>query len=116
MGDGTVFIHSPGVTEISCSYEKTGGGLMILYEDNGVGIPENEKESVFREGYGKNSGLGLFFVREILAITEITIRETGKAGKGVRFELNVPEGCYAIRTSGTVSQDAIKKRVLLHSG
>ncbi|MEN6395403.1 MAG: PAS domain S-box protein [Methanoregula sp.] len=109
-------MHSPDVTEISCSYEKTGGGLMIIYEDNGVGIPENEKESVFREGYGKNSGLGLFFVREILAITNITIRETGKAGKGVRFELHVPEGRFAIRTSGTVSPDAIKTGVPLQSG
>ncbi|MFA6362054.1 PAS domain S-box protein [Methanoregula sp.] len=109
-------MHSPDVTEISCSYEKTGTGFMIVYEDNGAGIPENEKESIFREGYGKNSGLGLFFVREILAITGITISETGKAGKGVRFELHVPEGRYAIRTSGTVSQDAIKTGVPLRSG
>ena len=109
-------LHSPGATEISCSYEKTGNGLSMVYADNGAGIPDNEKEAVFREGYGKNSGLGLFLVREILAITDITIHETGKAGKGVRFELNVPEGHYAIRTSGTVSQDVIKTRVPLHSG
>jgi PAS domain S-box-containing protein len=108
-------MHSPDATEISCSYEKTGDGLMIVYADNGTGIPDNEKEAVFREGFGKNSGLGLFLVREILAITDITIHETGKAGKGVRFELHVPEGHYAIRTSGTTSQGAIKNGVPLRS-
>jgi signal transduction histidine kinase len=99
-------IHSPDMTEISCSYEKTGNGLMIIYKDNGIGIPEKEKESVFLEGYGKNTGLGLFFVREILEITGISICETGKAGKGVRFELHVPEGRYAIRISGTTPRGA----------
>ncbi|MDD1686759.1 PAS domain S-box protein [Methanoregula sp.] len=99
-------IHNPDLTEISCSYEKTGNGLMIIYKDNGIGIPETEKESVFLEGYGKNSGLGLFFVREILEITGISISETGKAGNGVRFELHVPEGRYAIRISGTTPRGA----------
>ena len=103
-------MHSPGATAISCSYEKTCDGLSIIYEDNGVGIPDNQKETVFREGFGKNSGLGLFLVREILAITGITIHENGKAGKGVRFELHVPEGYYMVHASGAGSQGGNKKR------
>jgi len=92
--------HCPGVTAISCSYEKRSNGVAIVYTDNGTGIPESEKETVFREGYGKNTGLGLFLAREILAITGIVIRETGKTGEGVRFEILVPEGGYQIHTVG----------------
>jgi len=92
--------HSPSATAISCSYGKHRNGMAIVYTDNGTGIPSDQKELVFREGYGKNTGMGLFLVREILAITGITIRETGKPGKGVRFEIIVPEGGYQVRASG----------------
>jgi len=37
-----------------------------------------------------NTGLGLFLSREILAITSITIRETGIPGEGARFEISCP--------------------------
>lgn len=93
-------IHSQGATGICCSFKKTTTGAAIIYEDNGVGIPENEKGSVFREGHGKNNGLGLFLAQEILAITGITIHETGIPGKGVRFELTVPEGHFMIHADG----------------
>jgi len=36
----------------------------------------------------------LFVIHEILAITGITIRETGEPGKGARFEILVPAGAY----------------------
>lgn len=54
----------------------------------------NEKEKIFNQGYGKNTGLGLFLSREILALTGMTIRETGTPGKGARFEILVPIGAY----------------------
>jgi len=102
-------MHSRGTTEIACSWEKTKTGLLIIYEDKGVGIPDSEKDSVFLEGYGKNTGLGLFLVREILSITGITISETGTPGKGVRFELLVPEGYYQIRAPKTGAQGDVRK-------
>ena len=46
------------------------------------------------KGFGRNSGLGLFLIREILSITGISIRETGDPAQGARFELTVPEGQY----------------------
>jgi signal transduction histidine kinase len=70
------------------------GGYVIIWEDDGVGVPDGEKEKIFSKGHGKNTGLGLFMVREILAITGISIRETGVPGKGARFEILVPEGSY----------------------
>ena len=59
-----------------------------------MGISPDQKESIFERGYGKNTGMGLFLAREILAITGITIAETGKPGKGARFEITVPAGMW----------------------
>jgi signal transduction histidine kinase len=74
--------------------QETSDGLTILYEDNGVGIPPENKEKIFIRGFGKHTGLGLFLIREILSITGITIAETGDYGKGARFEIRVPKGGY----------------------
>lgn len=82
--------HGNGVSTITLSASETGGQLVITVEDDGTGIPETEKEKIFRRKYGKNTGLGLFLTREILAITGIGIRETGTAGRGARFEILVP--------------------------
>jgi len=86
--------HGGEISRISVTSSGAPGGLMIVYTDDGTGIPAAEKEKIFRKGFGKNTGLGLFLVREILAITGITIRETGVEGEGARFEIFVPEGEY----------------------
>jgi len=65
---------------------------LIVCEDDGEGIPIEEKEKIFERGFGKNTGLGLALSREILDITDITIRETRVPGKGARFEITVPKG------------------------
>jgi signal transduction histidine kinase len=63
-----------------------------------VGIPNDKKELIFERGFttssgsGKSSGLGLFLARDILAITCITIKETGTPGSGSRFEMSIPPG------------------------
>ena len=62
----------------------------------GVGVPAGEKDRIFVRGYGKHTGLGLFLAKEILAITSITIRETGVPGHGARFEMLVPKGSYRL--------------------
>ncbi len=53
---------------------------------------------LFSRGFGHNTGLGLFLSREILAITGITISETGETGRGARFEIVVPEGVWRTGT------------------
>jgi signal transduction histidine kinase len=59
-----------------------------------VGIAEEEKEMIFRRGYGKHTGLGLNLTREILGITGMTIREVGVPGEGAHFEISVPSGKF----------------------
>ncbi|MDD1686419.1 PAS domain S-box protein [Methanoregula sp.] len=90
--------HSETATEIrlSCRHKDT-GELVLIYEDNGVGIPSEDKEHIFERGFGKNTGFGLFLAREILAITDITIRETGEPGNSARFEITVPPGAWRLQ-------------------
>ncbi|MCK9591029.1 MAG: PAS domain S-box protein [Methanoregula sp.] len=86
--------HGERVTDIRVSSLQSGEDLVVVWEDNGVGITANEKERIFERGFGKHTGLGMFLVREILALTGITIKETGVPGTGARFEITVPKGKY----------------------
>lgn len=86
--------HGMGVREIKVFTRRDRDNLILVYEDDGKGIPPYEKEQIFSRNYGKNTGLGLFLVREILQITGITITETGVEGKGARFEMRIPEGSF----------------------
>jgi len=86
--------HGGHITTVIISAQKNGDDLVILYEDDGTGVPASEKERIFFQGMGKNTGLGLFLIREILATTGISIQETGVAGKGVRFEIRVPDARF----------------------
>ncbi len=70
------------------------GDLVIVYEDNGCGIPVKDKEAIFRKGFGKNTGLGLFLTREILKVTDVGIFEDGEPEKGARFKITVPKDYY----------------------
>ena len=82
--------HGEKVTEIHVFCLRNQSGITIIWEDNGIGIKHEEKKIIFDRGYGKNTGLGLYLIREVLQITAITITETGDEGKGARFEINVP--------------------------
>lgn len=86
--------HGSHVTEISISCKEHEGTLNIVYQDNGTGVSNDEKSRIFKRGYGKNTGMGLFLVREILQLTGITIYETGEPGAGVRFEMLVPQESF----------------------
>jgi signal transduction histidine kinase len=82
--------HGEKTKTIRFSLEKCDGNRVIVCEDDGIGIPSGEKEQIFGQGCGKNTGLGLFLAREILAITGITIQENGIPGRGARFEIVLP--------------------------
>ena len=94
------FTHGVHVTRTRFWNKMTAGELTIFFEDDGIGIPHEKKELIFlrSEGATRVSRGSLIFVREILDITGITIKETGVPGKGARFEMMVPKGMW--RTTG----------------
>ncbi|OPX71120.1 MAG: sensory histidine kinase AtoS [Methanoregulaceae archaeon PtaB.Bin108] len=69
---------------------------MIICEDDGAGVPEGIKKQIFNKYFGRNHGLGLYLIREILSIYGMTISETGKPGKGATFEIFVPRGTFRV--------------------
>ena len=86
--------HGEHIKNILFSTEQTDHDLILVYQDDGIGIPDDEKGRIFERGYGKNTGMGLFLSQEILAITGLSMRETGVYGEGVRFEILIPEGSF----------------------
>ena len=90
-------MHGEKVTRIYFSAVQQDDALILVYEDDGIGIPDNEKRKIFEHGFGKNTGFGLFLSREILSITGLSITEKGQAGTGVRFEILVPAHIYRLK-------------------
>jgi PAS domain S-box-containing protein len=92
--DNAMRYGGSNLSTLSVSSMTAGDDCVIIVEDDGAGIAPGDKALLFQRGFGKNTGLGLFLSREILAITGITIREAGKPGNGARFEIHVPPGKY----------------------
>ena len=87
--------HGEHVTRIHVWHTTTPEGARLFFEDDGIGIPQMQKEEIFlRSEFTCASGNSLIFVREIPDITGITIHENGEPGKGARFEIVVPKGMY----------------------
>lgn len=85
-------VHGKKVTSIRVTARETGGDLLIVYTDDGIGIPEQAKPTLFEWGHGIHRAHSLFLSRQMLAITDISIKENGTYGRGVRFEILVPQG------------------------
>ncbi|MBN1167370.1 MAG: PAS domain S-box protein [Methanospirillaceae archaeon] len=88
--------HGGTESQIVVSSYLTGDSLVLVWEDDGPGIIDQDKDKIFEHGFGKNSGFGLFLVKEILSLTGVTIKETGMFGAGARFEMQVPQDAFRI--------------------
>jgi PAS domain S-box-containing protein len=98
LADNTL-IHGRTGTQVTLGYvQEPDESLVLVYGDNGIGIPDADKSRIFLPEFQEKKSMGLFLAREILETTEITIRETGRPGAGVRFEMRVPKGAYRFRT------------------
>gem|GEM_PF-6043207 len=84
-------IHGERTTKLKVSSEFRNGSLAIIYEDDGVGLPPEIKKDIFGESRGYH---GLYLAKGVLEMTGMHIQEVGEYGKGARFEIIVPKGCY----------------------
>ena len=89
--------HGGTVTEVRVTTDLMENGVMcLLWSDNGGGIPQTNKDKIFTKGFGNNTGFGMFLIREILALTGISIKEIGIEGSGACFEIKIPKGSYIL--------------------
>ena len=86
--------HGERVRKVIVRNERFENKMKLIFQDDGKGINNEEKEIIFKRGYGKNTGYGLYMTREVLGITGLTIIENGIPGKGARFEIMVPAGKF----------------------
>lgn len=86
--------HGKKATSIHISCRESVDGLHLIYEDDGIGISEEQKKELFMRNVGTTTGFSLFFIHDLLEVSEMTIRETGTYGEGVRFEIGIPRGIY----------------------
>jgi len=90
--------HGKKTTMIRFSIQNFEDVPVLIYEDDGVGIPVQDKKQIFSHEFGLSASHGLFLSEEILSVTGITISETGMPGEGARFEIQFPRGSIRIGT------------------
>lgn len=83
--------------DMKCEVRDGADWLVIDYQDNGSGVPDNLKDRIFENFFSKRSGkktgtgLGLGFVRRVIAGHGGRISEMGIAGEGALFRIEIPQ-------------------------
>lgn len=79
--------------EITLQTETAQNGILITIMDNGIGIPDEEKEKVFEPFFTKKergTGLGLAVVKKIIDNHQGEIKVTDREGGGTVFSIWLP--------------------------
>ncbi len=80
---------------VDVSVSATEEGVLILIEDNGIGIPGGMQDRIFDMFFraseqSSGSGLGLYIVKETVEKLGGTISMTSQVGKGSAFTVRLP--------------------------
>ncbi|MDJ0762657.1 MAG: HAMP domain-containing sensor histidine kinase [Myxococcota bacterium] len=96
---GNAVAHSPAGGTVYLTCQRGPSGLTITVEDEGLGIPTAELESIFkpfwrgsapRQGNGEGQGLGLAIAQKIAAAHNGRIWAENRPEGGARFSLYLP--------------------------
>jgi PAS domain S-box-containing protein len=83
--------YAEKASQIRVRYKTGKDELELVYEDDGVGVPEAEKEKTFKKAHRKNTDYGLYLIKKAFEVYGWTIRETGIPGKGAQFIITIPK-------------------------
>jgi len=81
-------------TTIKIFYEMADqDGLKLVYEDDGIGVPPENKSRLFQEGFstGGSTGFGLFLIKKMMDVYGWKIEENGEPGIGAKFTITIPK-------------------------
>ena len=85
---------SDGHVEITAKLNEAFGRVEIIVDDNGPGIPEEQKDQLFRlfqtTKKGQGTGLGLSVTQKILQEHNGNVQQTNSPLGGARFILEIP--------------------------
>lgn len=91
--------YSPGEKYVALKLDRDENGAVIRVIDRGMGIPEKEREKIFKQFYRvpvetvqalEGSGLGLFLVHHAVAAHNGRITVESQPGKGSTFHVYLP--------------------------
>jgi signal transduction histidine kinase len=91
--------YAGGKPVIDVSLKAKGSAIVMEFADQGIGIPDEEKDRIFEKFYRigseetrktKGTGLGLFIVREIVKIHRGHIQVLDNLPKGSVFRIELP--------------------------
>ena len=104
--------HEAGHVVLQTEYDATNEIMLIAVTDNGPGIPEDQRASVFQvfesSKGARGTGIGLPVSRKIIREHGGRIRIEGSPGEGTRFVLSWPRGATTESESLTDNEfDAI---------
>ncbi len=97
IGNAIRYTPEGGAVRASCRKEGTFGVLVV--EDNGIGIAENEQKRIFERFYrvdksrkyaSGGTGLGLSIVKNLTQAQDGEVRLRSQQGKGSTFEIFLP--------------------------
>jgi len=99
LDNAVKFVPTDRSPEVDIWTERREGGRILLFiQDNGIGIPREAWEGVFKpftrlhpEGEYKGTGIGLAIVRKAVERLGGSIRLQSQPGKGSRFEIELQE-------------------------
>jgi two-component system, OmpR family, phosphate regulon sensor histidine kinase PhoR len=93
--------YSPRRPLIRVSTENTSNGIVLSIEDNGIGISKSEQKKIFDKLYRvptgnihevRGFGLGLSYVKAIVAVHKGKISLESEINKGTKFRVFLPFG------------------------
>lgn len=90
--------YSPGADRINVSVSETGARARVMVQDFGMGIAEDEQESIFSRFYRVEEmaahisglGIGLYISSEIIRRHQGTLTVESEQGKGSQFTFEIP--------------------------
>lgn len=98
---------------VTVTLRTTGDRIRMEVEDTGIGIPENERESIFHRFYrvdkarsreAGGSGLGLSIVHDAVIQHRGTIEVEDVVPQGTRFIVTLPKGPPCTATKETIEE------------
>jgi PAS domain S-box-containing protein len=90
---GNSIKHGKNVNSITVTFEKSDNeGLALIYKDDGIGIPKENKDQIFKMGFstGGSTGYGLYLIKKMVEVYGWSIKEKGEPENGVRFVIEIP--------------------------
>ncbi|OUJ18288.1 Signal transduction histidine kinase containing PAS domain [Methanonatronarchaeum thermophilum] len=84
-------IKHSNATQIKIKTQNQNNQTKITIEDNGKGIPDKQKQKIFKKGYTTNgTGLGLYIAKTIANEYQGNIKLTDSKLGGAKFQITLP--------------------------